>query len=113
VAAPFTEKPRRPAARFFASRWLWMLVFVVVIFFAMSVTTGGLSGQLTNSQAEYIENTIRRSSVQCFALEGRFPPSLQYLEQNYNLQIDSSRYGVYYEYVDANHPPQIRIITVK
>jgi hypothetical protein len=111
-----TSQPRDTGAvsllrRLATSRLLWSLVFVVAIVLVMAFSTAGLSGQVRENQAEFLEDSVRRSAVQCYAIEGRFPPDLPYLEKNYNLTIDRSRYAVYYESMGANLLPQIRVVT--
>ena len=46
--------------------------------------------------ADTLRDAIRRASVQCYAIEGRYPPSVEYLEENYGIQIDRDRYNVFY-----------------
>jgi hypothetical protein len=99
------------ARRLFGSKLLWMLVFIVAIVAFMLVSTDGISDQVKANQARFVEDSVRRSAVQCYALEGSFPPSLQYLEQNYNLFVDRQHYAVYYEFMGGNLLPQIRVVT--
>ena len=44
-----------------------------------------------------LEESVRRSAVACYAAEGIYPPSLEYLQEHYGLQIDEERYTVFYE----------------
>ncbi|MDR2108680.1 MAG: hypothetical protein LBP28_04375 [Coriobacteriales bacterium] len=101
---------RSPVRRILSSRLLWTALFVGVVVGLMLLFTGRLSGQVRESQAEFVADNVRRSAVQCYALEGSFPPSIQYLEQNYNLVIDRTHYAVYYESMGANLLPQIRVV---
>lgn len=55
------------------------------------------------------EQAIRRSIVQCYANEGFYPVTLNYLEVNYNLDIDKSSYYVYYEYIASNLIPDVAV----
>ncbi|NLC84251.1 MAG: hypothetical protein GX749_04135, partial [Ruminococcaceae bacterium] len=45
----------------------------------------------------------------CYALEGAYPPALEYLEANYGLIIDRENYDYYYEVVGANIRPIIEV----
>jgi hypothetical protein len=48
---------------------------------------------------------IERAVMQCYALEGAYPPDLIYLEENYGLVLDEHRFVYYYEIVAGNiHP---------
>lgn len=53
-----------------------------------------------------LTDAIRRASVQCYSIEGRYPPSVEYLEDNYGIVIDRERYNVFY---DAGPPTLCRI----
>ena len=46
--------------------------------------------------ADTLRDAIRRASVQCYAIEGRYPPSVDYLEENYGILIDRDKYDVFY-----------------
>lgn len=59
--------------------------------------------------AETLRNAIRRASVQCYAIEGRYPPSVEYLEENYGIQIDRNRYDVFYSGFASNFMPDITV----
>lgn len=74
-----------------------------------------ISGILLFSQrtdlkgAETLRDAIRRASVQCYAIEGRYPPSVEYLEENYGIQIDKERYDVFYNGFASNFMPDITV----
>lgn len=55
------------------------------------------------------EQGIRRAVVQCYAVEGRYPESIEYLEKNYGLYVDHTRYSVAYTVHMANLMPQINV----
>lgn len=63
--------------------------------------------------AETLRNGIRRASVQCYAIEGRYPPSVQYLTDNYGIQIDEDRYSVFYDGFASNVMPDITVVPVE
>lgn len=110
------EFGNRPLAlRIFTSRVLWVALIAAVLALAIVWGTGGLSNTVTDKQAQFVADSVRRSSVQCYAIEGRFPPTVggvEYLEKNYGLIVDHSRYVVYYESLGDNLIPQIRISVI-
>ena len=57
-----------------------------------------------------LEDAIRRSAVACYAAEGIYPPDLAYLEEHYGIQIDESRYTVYYDIFGSNLMPDITVL---
>lgn len=66
----------------------------------------GASGQ----SRELIEKAVRRSAVQCYAIEGAYPVSLEDLEERYGLRVDQERWMVDYRYEADNLSPDITVI---
>lgn len=54
-----------------------------------------------------LENSIRKATMTCYATEGVYPPTLEYLKKNYGIQIDESRFTVFYEVFAKNLMPEI------
>lgn len=86
----------------------------VILFIAVAVVivTGVLkiSRRADAEGAETLRNGIRRASVQCYAIEGRYPPSAQYLTDHYGIQIDENRYSVFYDGFASNVMPDITVV---
>jgi hypothetical protein len=102
--------------RVLRSRMLWLFVFAALVCCAVFFALRGVSSSVDANQAEFVEDSVRRSAVQCYALEGRFPDTIggvQYLERTYGLTIDYSRYAVYYESMGGNLMPEIRVIPIQ
>ena len=59
-----------------------------------------------------LENTVRKTVMTCYATEGVYPPSVKYMEDNYGIQIDHSRYSVFYEIFGDNIMPQITVMEI-
>jgi len=85
---------------------VFIVLFLVVITLSLSVT----ENRVQTSQTDFLADAVRRAAVQSYALEGRFPDNIQYLEENYGLIIDHKRFAVYYEPMGDNLLPQIRVI---
>ena len=49
----------------------------------------------------------------CYALEGFFPPDLQYMEEHYGLSYDKSQFFVDYQPVAANIRPDYFVLLLK
>jgi hypothetical protein len=54
-------------------------------------------------------DAIRRAVTQCYALEGAYPPDLQYLVDNYGLILDEQHYVYLYEIVAGNIQPIVGV----
>ena len=91
-----------------------LLVPILVCVGAVFVLGAGLSGIESRTDEEgfrILEEAIMRVTVQCYAIEGRYPPSIAYLEENYGLQIDRTRYTVFYNIFADNLLPDITILS--
>lgn len=80
--------------------------FAVVLFVSSALTFSKRSGE---RGAETLRDAIRRALVQCYAIEGRYPPSVEYLEENYGIKIDRDRYDVFYSGFASNFMPDITV----
>lgn len=79
----------------------------ILIIFIYSL--GMLSQQADVEGGITLEKAIKRASVQCYSIEGRYPSSVKYLEEHYGLQIDKEKYGVFYEGFASNIMPEITV----
>lgn len=86
-----------------------VLLFVVVAA-AILNSVLKISRRADEEGAETLRNGIRRASVQCYAIEGRYPPSVQYLKDHYGIQIDEERYSVFYDGFASNVMPDITVV---
>ena len=60
-------------------------------------------------ETQLLDSAIRRAVVTCYAVEGKYPPSLSYLYENYGVSVDESRYAVFYDVVAANLMPSVQV----
>jgi hypothetical protein len=103
---------RKPFLKILRSRTLYFLLFGAALITAALISVRGISEQADQNQLKFLENAVRRSAVQCYALEGRFPEEIAYLEENYALIVDRSRYNVHYEFMGGNLIPQIWVFPI-
>lgn len=86
-----------------------MLALVAV--FAVGVLN--FSGRTGAREEDTLKKAVTRASVQCYAIEGRYPPSVEYLEENYAVQINRKKYNVFYDGFASNVMPQITIVPIE
>ena len=84
-----------------------IILAVIIVFFGSAVN--GASGKADSSAAGALEKAIRRAAVQCYAIEGFYPPDVSYLEEHYGIIIDNSRYIVEYRCFTGNIIPTINV----
>lgn len=68
------------------------------------------SRDIREGSAASIRETVLRAAAQCYAVEGAYPPSLSYLEENYHLVINHRDFIVSYEAFASNLPPDVRVL---
>ena len=81
---------------------------------------GGFFAALNNLNAgqgeegrQQLEDALRRAAVACYAAEGIYPPTLDYLTEHYGIQIDEDCYTVFYEIFADNLMPDITVLETK
>ena len=84
-----------------------ILLAVIALF---TTAVNGASEKADSSAVSTLERAIRRAAVQCYAIEGFYPVELDYLEENYGVIVDGTKFTVYYQ---ADAPNYIPVIIVK
>ena len=96
------------------SRFWLPMVFTAVILSALLLWFFPAVNHLSEGQHEegraQLEMALRRATVACYATEGIYPPTLDYLKEHYGIQIDKSRYSVFYEIFADNLMPEITVL---
>ena len=83
-----------------------LIVGVFLIYLnSLSEHSGSESKKIT-------EQAIHRALISCYAIEGVYPSSVEYLEENYGVLIDHSRYEINFQTAGANVIPAVELIEV-
>ncbi len=99
----------RLSDRFFKIISMIIFTAIAVLFFLAVDATGRSS---IAREQESLENALARDIVQCYAIEGRYPPSLEYLEQHYGLTYDKKTFFIDYMPIAANLYPDVTILLI-
>ena len=90
-------------------RWLAALLAVLcLIFFITSLAS--VDRQQGEEGRQQLETALRRAAVACYAAEGVYPPTVEYLQEHYGVQIEEERYIVFYEIFANNLMPDITVL---
>lgn len=92
---------------------LRMTTVPVLILAAVLLFSSALSEMNTDKAAhdrEKLYETLTRAAVSCYAVEGAYPPNVDYLIENYRVQVDTDRYTVKYELYASNLMPSITVL---
>lgn len=91
----------------------WAPVFAAVLFAAVMIWFLSSVGNLARDSGEMgrrqLENALRRSAAACYAAEGIYPPTLDYLVEHYGVRIEDE-YIVFYENFASNLMPDITVL---
>lgn len=82
----------------------------LAFFILFWVSLSSVSESTISRQQESLETALYRSVIQCYALEGAYPPSLSYIEVHYGLIYDKDLFFVDYRPIGSNIMPDITVI---
>jgi hypothetical protein len=87
------------AARQIRHGYSWRRVLLPVIMVAAVAAViyfgiGDIRAQTEEERLRSVERAVTRAVVQCYAIEGQYPASYAYLEENYGLMVDLDKYIV-------------------
>lgn len=87
------------------------LFFAVVIFFMISFNNA--DKKITNNEVDTLYKAINSAVSVCYSIEGRYPDSIEYIEEHYGVVIDHDRFVVDYDIIASNIKPTVNIIEIK
>lgn len=92
-----------------AGSWISVIIFGTILsVFLYAVTF--FSQVSLEEQQESLEDALHRSITQCYALEGTYPESLDYLKEHYGITYDDTHFYVDYQIVASNIRPEVTVI---
>jgi len=86
-------------------RWLFIPLLVLGLFFFSSM----LQKSSQEERRNQVENAISRALNLCYAQEGFYPAQLDYLIENYGIQVNPDMYYVYYKTIGSNIRPDVSV----
>lgn len=84
----------------------FVLLFIMFINGIHSVSDTALL-----KQQENLETALMRSISQCYAVEGAYPPNLDYIVEHYGLTYDDSLFYIDYQPIGSNIMPDVTILS--
>jgi hypothetical protein len=104
MARVFREKRSTGALKLVAFAAAAVLIVVLIL----SVVSS-LDRSHREESAKIDREAVVRAIVQCYSLEGRYPPDLDYLKKNYGLTLDRDKYVYHYQTIGENMMPRISL----
>ena len=85
------------------------LVVFAVLFIGTLMLLDYIGDSSDEAQAEMVRRAVHNAVVTCYAVEGVYPESVEYLSENYGLTYDRDRFLITYDAFASNIFPEIRV----
>lgn len=89
--------------------WFSILSSAIIVI-ALTFGFRSFSENTVSQQKESLEKALKRGIMQTYALQGRYPASLEELINDYHIIYNEQQFIVKYEIVASNMMPNITII---
>ena len=89
---------------------IFSVLFFLLILGIFYAGTSSLQKKVSEEGINTLQNAITRSVTRCYAEEGSYPETLDYLKEHYGLTYDESRYYVDYQPLGSNIMPDVTIL---
>lgn len=83
------------------------IVLFVICFIFFYVAIVNVSGDVDENETQTLKKAIDKAVTTCYAIEGTYPESIEYIEENYGVVIDHDKYAVIYDILSANIKPNV------
>lgn len=90
-------------------------IMIAILIFAVAclITISGIRTTISSTKEEeklQLEMAIKRAIIECYAIEGAYPPDVDYMEDHYGVVVDDRAYIVHYDCFAANVMPDFKVI---
>ena len=79
-----------------------VLVFTVVLLGRIETAQG-------KAETESVREAVKNAALTCYAVEGAYPDTLEYLKENYQLSYNEDLYYITYDAFASNRIPDIYV----
>jgi len=101
---------KNPALKHAGLREFALPVIVTLALAAILVFAVTGVGHVSDMQGvELTRQAAIRTAVECYSIEGAYPTDVKYMEDNYGLTYDHSKYVIFYDAFSSNIMPQIEV----
>lgn len=86
------------------------VIFFAVVIWLFDFGVNNITSAAEKERLRAAEQAVMKAAVQCYALEGQYPPSIAYMHEHYGLNVDEEIYIIHYEVIASNLIPQIFVL---
>lgn len=83
------------------------LAAIVAMIAVMVMVFGRVGSVEGREENETVREAIKNAALTCYAVEGAYPDSIEYLHEHYQLAYNEDQYFVTYESFASNRLPDI------
>ena len=94
----------------FARRLTITLAVFAALFGGVYLLVNKVGSASGNAETELVRDAVRSAVLTCYAVEGAYPASLDYLKDYYGLAYNEEAYRVIYDAFASNIMPSIQVI---
>ena len=91
----------------------WIKLLCIVLVLAAAVLLANRIGTAQGTaETEIVRDAVKNAALTCYAVEGAYPDSVDYLREHYRLAYDEDRYLITYDAFASNMIPDIWVTEV-
>lgn len=85
------------------------IAVIVLVLVGAILLVNKISNSQHTAESDLVRQSIKDAAINCYAVEGAYPDSLEYLRENYMLAYNEDLYLVTYNPFSSNHIPDIYV----
>ena len=94
----------------FARRLVLTLTVFAVLFVGVYLLVNRVGSASGSAETELVRDAVRSAVLTCYAVEGAYPVTIDYLKDHYGLAYNEDAYLVVYDAFASNVMPTIRVL---
>ena len=91
--------------------WIKLLGIVLVLAAAV-LLVNRIDTAHDAAETDIVRDAVKNAALTCYAVEGAYPNSVEYLREHYRLAYDENRYMITYDAFASNMIPDIWVTEV-
>ena len=86
---------------------LFIFLLAIAGFWMITARMGSVQNR---EESALVEQAVRSATRVCYAVEGSYPPDIEYLKDNYHLMYNEKKYRITYRAFASNVMPDIYVV---
>ena len=91
-------------------RDIWKIIIIAAVLVLCVLLASRIGNLHDSEEARIVEDAVREAVVTCYAVEGAYPDSVEYLRDHYRLAYDEERYMVNIKSFATNRAPDVYVV---